>query len=108
MNTYTWQFTALDVYPSYQGLINAAHTAHWVLTCTDGFGHTATAYGSQRLGPINAQGFIPFAALTHATVKGWVEAQTGAEELAAQRAWLDQQIANQISPVSRTVAPPWV
>ncbi len=107
MNTYTWQFTTLEVFPSFQGFLNVVHTVHWKLTGSDGGSHQATAYGTQRLGPVNAQDFTAFAQLTSAKVQGWVEALMGNQELADQRTWLDQKIANLISPASIAVAPPW-
>lgn len=107
MTTYTWQFPALDVYPTYQGLTNAVYSVHWRLTGNDGSGHVATAYGSQALGPIDPQNFTPFASLTASQVQGWVEAQMGAPDVALCKASLDQNIAGQITPTRTTVLPPW-
>jgi hypothetical protein len=107
VTTYTWQFPALDVYPTYQGLTNAVYSVHWTLTGNDGSGHVSTAYGSQALGAINPQNFTPFASLTAAQVQGWVEAQMGSTDLAQCKAGLDQRIAEQITPTRTTVLPPW-
>ena len=107
MNTYTWQFTALDVFPIYQGLVNAVHVVHWRLTGNDGSSHSAIAYGTQALGPIDIGNFIPFVSLTASQIQTWVEAQMGSVEIALQRSGLDVRIADQISPREKTMSPPW-
>lgn len=106
MTTYTWQFEALDVYTTYQGLVNAVYAVHWKLTGDDGSGHVATANGTQGLGAIDPQNFTPFDNLTVSQVQGWVEARMGSE-VAEQRAALDQNIADQITPRVQTLPPPW-
>lgn len=107
MTTYTWQFAALDVYPTHQGLANVVYSVHWKLTGDDGSGHTATAYGSQTLGPVDPQNFTPFANLTANQVQGWVEAQMGSTDVVQCKAWIDNRINNQIAPTITTVLPPW-
>lgn len=106
-NAYTWQFTALDVYPTQQGLTNVVFQVHWRLTGDDGGGHTATAYGTQLLGPPDPGNFIPFASLTASVVQGWVEARMGTTELNAVKADLSTNIDNQVSPATVQMAPPW-
>lgn len=106
MTTYTWQFPALDVYPTYQGLTNAVESVHWRLTGDDGAGHTATAYGEQPVGAPDPDNFTPFASLTAAQVQGWVEAQMGAE-VTHLHTDLDGQIAQQVSPSVVSMEPPW-
>lgn len=105
--TYVWQFQALDVYPSYAGYSNVVRNMHWRLVADDGAGHTARAYGTQLAGALNPAEFIPFASLTLATVTGWCEQQMGAAEVAAVKAGLDAQIAQQVSPTTQSLAPPW-
>ena len=107
MNTYTWQFPALDVYPLHEGLADAVFNMHWRLTADDGSGHTAEAYGTQAAGPIDPNDFIPYADLTLVEVTGWVEAAMGEVDLGTLKASLDQRIANQVSPPTATLAVPW-
>ena len=106
MTTYTWQFPALDVYPSYQGLVNVVFQVHWRLTANDGSGHTTTAYGTQAIGSVDVTNFVPFACLTANTVHGWVEQAMGSD-LNAVKADMNAQIAQQVSPTRATVTPPW-
>jgi len=106
LNTYTWQFTALDVYPTYQGLANAVYSVHWRLTGNDGTGHTAISYGTQQLGAIDPQNFTPFANLTANQVQGWVETQMGSE-FTRTKSDLDQRISEQVAPSRQTKLPPW-
>ena len=107
MNTYTWQFPALDVYPSHAGLADAVFNMHWRLAADDGGGHTAEAYGTQAAGPIDPSEFIPYADLTLAEVTGWVEAAMGVIDLNSLKDSLDRQIADQVTPPTASLAPPW-
>ena len=107
MNAYTWQFPALEAYPTYEGLTDAVFSMHWRLTANDGAGHTAEIYGEQRTGPIDPADFIPFADLTKAEVQGWLETELGADVVANMKTGLDAAIANQINPPTVTLAPPW-
>lgn len=107
MTTYVWQFPALDVYPVYQTVVNAVYSMNWRLVADDGAGHTASAYGSQRCGPIDVGNFTPFANLTLAEVQSWLEEQFGANRISEIKAQLDQQIANQITPPTASLPPPW-
>lgn len=104
---YTWTFAALEVYPTYQGVVNAVYNLHWRLNADDGASHTASVYGSQRCGPIDPQNFTPFANLTLAQVQGWIEQLLGANQISLFKAQLDQQIANQITPPTASLPPPW-
>ena len=104
---YTWQFVALDVYPSYEGLTDVVESIHWRLTGDDGSGHLSSAYGEQPAGPPDPDNFTPFADLTALQVQGWVETGMGAE-LDAVKADIDRQIAEQISPTCVAMQPPWV
>lgn len=106
MPTYTWQFPALDVYPTHEGLTDVVHAVHWKLTGNSGSGHTATAYGTQALGPADPGNFTPFASLTSSQVQGWVEAQMGAE-LSACQADIARRINEVIAPTLVQRTPPW-
>lgn len=104
---YTWQFVALDVFPSYQGLTNVVESIHWRLTGDDGAGHLAGAYGEEPAGPPDPDNFTPYAELTASQVQGWVETQMGSR-LDEVKADIDRQIAQQISPTVVAMLPPWV
>lgn len=108
MTTYTWTFPALDAYPSHEGVTNAVFNIHWRMTADDGEGHIAEVYGTQAAGPIDPADFTAFESLTKAQVQGWVEAAMGEEKVAAMKASLDAQIANQITPPVVSLAAPWV
>jgi hypothetical protein len=107
MTTYTFKISALDVYPSHEGVTNAVYNVHWRLLADDGEGHVADNYGTQVCGPINPEDFTPFEDLTEAQVQGWVEAAMGEEFVSNLKAGLDAQIAQQIAPTSLTLAPAW-
>lgn len=104
---YTWQFLALDVFPSLDGLTNVVESIHWQLTGDDGSGHLFSVYGEQPAGPPDPDNFTPFNELTALQVQGWVEACMGAE-LDAVKADIDRQIQQQISPTVVALEPPWV
>lgn len=106
-NAYTWQFVALDVFPTHQGLTNVVESIHWRLTGGDGSGHQASAYGEEKAGTPDPNNFTPFNELTLLQVQGWTEALIGSE-LTALYAQLDQQIAEQISPTVVAMEPPWL
>lgn len=103
---YTWQFESLDVFPTYETVVDALESMHWRLTADDGLGHQATAYGETKAGPVDVGNFIPFASLTLSTVQGWCEAQMGGE-LDEVKAALTGQINDQISPHTVSLALPW-
>ena len=105
MNTYTWQFPRLDVYPTYQTLTDAVFQVHWRLTADNGNGRTAESYGVQECGPIDTNDFTPFADLTQLEVQGWVEVQMGAE-LAQVKAELDARIQEAVAPTRLSLPPP--
>lgn len=103
---YTWQFESLDVFPTYETVVDALESMHWRLTADDGLGHQAQAYGETKAGPVDVDNFVPFASLTLATVQGWCEAQMGTE-LFEVKASLVGQIAEQVSPTIQSLPPPW-
>lgn len=104
---YTWQFTALDVYPTFEAVTNAVESMHWQLTADDGLGHQASAYGETKAGPVDLGNFIPFDELTLEVVQGWCEAQMGSEADEV-KASLVGQIDEQISPITQTMVAPWL
>jgi hypothetical protein len=106
MNTYTWEFPMLYVYPTYQTVQNAVHRVDWSLFADDGsYGGTIT--GTQELGPIDVQNFTPFANLTRAQVQGWVEALMGEAHVAALKVILDAKLSAQANPTEAILHKPW-
>lgn len=106
-NTYVWKFESLDVYPTYQAFTNVVESIHWRLNADDGSGHTATAYGELKAGPVDPENFTPFVELTSTQVQGWTESLMGTE-LAALTGMLDQRIMEQVSPTVVAMSPPWL
>lgn len=104
---YTWQFVALDVYPTYQGLTNVVESMHWRLTGDDGVGHQAVACGEQKAGPPDPDNFTPYADLTATQVQGWLETLMGSE-LDQVKADIDKRIEQQVSPSIVAMQPPWL
>lgn len=105
-NAYTWQFVALDVFPTHDGLTNVVESVHWQLTGDDGLGHHAKLYGEQPVGPPDPDNFTPYNDLTAAQVQSWVEASMGSE-LAVITGDIDRRILEQVSPSIVQMAPPW-
>lgn len=73
-------------------------TVHWRTEKTVG-DHTASQYGTESFTPDpQAPGFVPFAQLTEAMVKGWLTDKWGADGVAAKEAALDAQLAEMTTP----------
>jgi hypothetical protein len=103
---YTWVISQLDAYPQQDNHTDVVMTIHWRRQATDGT-YSADIYGSQSVTLAPDAPFTPFADLTEAQVIGWLEEAFGPETLAAQKASLDQQIANQINPPVISPPLPW-
>lgn len=105
---YTWQFVALDVYPTNSGLTDVVESMHWILEADDGLDHTAKAYGEAKAGPPDPNNFTPFNELTLEIVQGWTEEAIGASDVDAIKVSLVGQISEQISPTIVGHPPPWL
>ncbi len=105
-NTYTWVISQLECYPEHEGKSDVVFTVHWRRQATDGT-HTADIYGSQSVTLAPEAPFTPYANLTLAEVEGWLVTAMGEERVAAQKAALDKQIEDQISPPILRPALPW-
>ena len=105
--TYTWSFPTLTAYPSDAGQTDVVFQIHWVLTGTDGNGHTGSVYGTVGVTYTAGEPFTPFAQLTESQVQGWVTSALGATQVSALEASIDQQIQQQIAPTSVNLTPPW-
>jgi len=106
MNTYTWDCTTVDVYPTYDSLTDVVYNVHWRLTGTDPTDtYKATVIGTEMLSleTIQPEGFIPIEDLTNDQVTAWVEEQMGEERVAELKASVDGQIAEDITPTSITM-----
>jgi len=106
MNTYTWDCTTVDVYPTYDSLTDVVYNVHWRLTGTDPTDtYSATVIGTEMLSveTIQPEGFIPVADLTNAQVTAWVEEQMGEERVAELKASVDSQITEDIAPTTITM-----
>lgn len=107
-NSYSWIISQLDAYPQHDGHSDVVMTVHWRRQATDGSGHNGDIYGSQAITLNPDETFVPYANLTQAEVIGWLEDAMGAETLEAQKAALDKQIEDQISPPTTSPPLPWV
>ena len=106
MNTYTWDCTTVDVYPTHNELTNVVYNVHWRLTGTTEDGeNSATIIGTEMLDleTIQPEGFIPVADLTNEQVSSWVEEQMGEERVAELKASVDASIAQIVTPSSITM-----
>jgi hypothetical protein len=105
-NQYSWIISQLECYPQHEGNQDVVFTIHWRRQATDGT-HHADVYGSQSVTLDPDAPFTPYANLTEAQVIGWLEDAFGDEQLAAQKATLDKQIADQINPPIVRPKLPW-
>lgn len=106
--TYTWQFEVLDVFPTYETVVNAVESMHWQLIADDGAGHRASACGETKTGSVDVENFIPFGDLTLEVVQGWCEAAIGSQELDGIKAILAGQVNDLANPVIYSYPPPWL
>ena len=106
-NTYTWSFPTLTAYPQSEGQTDVVYTVHWMLTGTDGNGHTGSVYGTVGLTYVAGSPYTPYADLTESQVQAWTVEALGAEQVAALEANIAAQIQQQISPTSVNLPPPW-
>ena len=105
--TYTWNFTAFDLYPTYESQTEVVFTIHWSLQGDDGNGHVASVYNTQAVTYEAGTPFTPFDDITPAQTQEWVTSAMGAEGVAAAKANIAKQIENQINPTQITKPAPW-
>lgn len=106
-NTYKWDFSAFDCYPSEASQTDVVFNIHWRLTADDGAGHQADCYSTQAVKYEAGSPFTPFNALTPEQVQVWVETAMGEEQVAAHKAGLDAQIQQLVNPIQITLPAPW-
>ena len=105
--TYEWFFSMLDVRPSAEGQTDVVYNIHWRLGGDDGDGHSAFVYGAVRCTYTEGDPFIPFADLTKSDVEGWTTTNLGDDQVAALKAQIDGMIAEEITPTTEEMTPPW-
>lgn len=116
MNTYTWDFPALDVKTSYTDEQDPANTeanvvynVHWRYTATQDLGdelYSATIIGTQSIDTADLSDFTPYEQLTQVIVEAWVEEALGEEKVAEMQANLDAQLEEQVNPSTVTLTLP--
>jgi len=105
--TYDWFFSMLDVRPSAEGQTDVVYNIHWRLGGDDGSGHSAFVYGAVRCTYTEGDPFIPFADLTQSVVEGWTVTNLGDDQVARLKAGIDGKIAEEITPTTEAMTPPW-
>jgi hypothetical protein len=99
-NTYSWDCSTVDTYPTQDGLTDVVYNVHWRLTGTDDSGeHSATIIGTQVV-EVDPQNFTAFGDLTNETVAGWVQDAMSAERIAELMSAVDIQISEKVTPTS--------
>ena len=104
---YTWFFSGLDVYPSAEGQTDVVYNISWRLGGDDGSGYFAFLYGAVECTYTAGDPFIPFADLTENEVQGWAITSLGDDEVTRMKAEIDAMIAEQITPTTIQMTPPW-
>ena len=105
MITYTWTLGPLGVKLAEDGFTDVVYVVNWVLAGSEDSYHYQT-YGSANV-PAPDGAFTPYNDLTEAQVQGWVESALGAEQVAAYKAAIAQQIELQKNPIAAVLPPPW-
>ena len=105
--TYDWFFSMLEVRPSAEGQTDVVYSIHWRLGGDDGSGHSAFVYGRTGCTYTEGDPFIPFADLTKSDVEGWTTTNLGDDQVDALKAQIDGMIAEEITPTTEAMTPPW-
>jgi hypothetical protein len=107
MITYTWEFPRFLAHPTLNGMSNVVHNVEYILSATDGEGHGAQLFGNIGLSEPDSMEFREFNYLTQNLVQAWVESALGEEVLQDFKDNLENQIQQQIVPVTVTLNKPW-
>lgn len=102
MTAITWTIETLDCAPLEAGKTNVVKAVHFRCTGVDG-AHTGSVYASCTLPP-PGQPFVDYAALTPATVLGWIWA-AGVNKTATEAAVQAQINASKNPPIVRPALP---
>ena len=103
-NTYSWDFSALDIQlgPDAENHTDVVYIISWRYTADDGLGHTAYDIGSTGITWDENDPWIPYEDIIKSDVEGWVVDQIGVSELAEMKLRLDANIEEQVSPTRET------
>tara|TARA_R110000824_G_scaffold131718_1_gene293964 strand:- start:312 stop:641 length:330 start_codon:yes stop_codon:yes gene_type:complete len=105
--TYSWDFSALDAYPTSEGQADVVYNIHWTLNGDDGEGHTGSVYGTVKCTYTEGDPFVPFASLTKSEVEGWTTTNLGSETVSELEGNIATQISEQVTPTTEALPPPW-
>ena len=105
--TYEWFFSILEVRPSAEGQTDVVYSIQWRLGGDDGDDHSAFVYGRTGCTYTEGDPFIPFADLTKSDVEGWTTTNLGDAEVARLKVQIDEMIAEEITPTTEAMTPPW-
>lgn len=109
-NTYTWKIAALEAYPTQSSYTDMVYNIHWRYAAVDqSTSYSAEVYGVQSVAPYNPDSgsYIPYNQLTQQIVLDWLTGAMGEEKVGNLTSSLDARIADQISPQSIILPPPW-
>jgi hypothetical protein len=121
MNTYNWQVTNMDCYPSAEGETDVVYKVYYYVEAfssethevenADGTKNTipyqATTCGEQALAYTGKTPYTPYSQLTNNQVIGWVQNALGDAEVNALLLKLDSMILDQINPPVVNPPLPW-
>ena len=106
--TYTWFFSELQVHPSAEGQTDVVYGIRYRLGGDDGSGHSSFVYGLVECTYTEGDPFVAFADLTRSQVESWTVASLGDEQVVELKAQVDAMIAEQITPTTELLTPPWL
>ena len=101
--TYDWEFGELDCYKSHAGQTDVVFDIAWRLNARES-GYSASRSGNLKVSYTSGDPFIPFADLTKSNVQGWCEAGLDVDAI---KTALDAKVAEQESPATEEMTPPW-
>ena len=107
-NTYTWDVSTVDTYPSHTDSQDPTNTesdviynVHWRVTGSDGT-NEATIIGTQTIDVDDLSSFTAFDSVTTSNVETWVKAAMGTEAVSDIEDSLDAQLTELATPTSVT------
>ncbi len=102
-NTYTWDCTTVDTYPTHNEQADVVYNVHWRVTGSDGT-IEATHIGTQVLNTedLTDLNFIAFNSIRHSNIIEWTKAELGEERVAEIQAALDATLVEMATPTSVT------
>jgi hypothetical protein len=120
-NTYNWQVSNMDCYPSAEGETDIVFKAYYYVEAfssethevdnADGSKNTipyqATTCGEQEFTYTKGAAFTPFSQLTNEMVVGWIQSKLGIDGVNAIISLLDGKIQAQITPPVVNPPLPW-